>query len=125
MANMAQYKRRLTNIKKQIAGSMPSEGDILGFEGVTRELIESIVDNVYTYICSFDNIEDNYDLVLLRRRLKCDFDFFIEYLSKSPDSHFQKDEKFESFLNRIFDLKVFLKSVYIAYYDYKIYTCSD
>jgi chromosome segregation ATPase len=108
-------KQRLTRIITTIKEKFPEGNDIFGYSGVTREGITSTLDQTYSFLGLLEQINDDIEIVWIKRKLTKYFDEISSILKDiNADIWIQQ---FDHFLDLIFEMRIDVKELYIALTD--------
>jgi len=110
---MRSIKTRLTNLKTKVSDIIPEGQDILGFPGISKELITESITETYKMLDLLSEFESKFEAVLLQRRLSECIDKASEYL-KEKFKH-QNTDEFNKFLNKISEMHYASKETYILF----------
>lgn len=110
---MKSSRQRITLLQNRIKETIPDEqGDLYGFQGVTRSLIlESLIES-YDLLNALEAFEGKLEAVLLERRIA---ELFEKANGQLKDRGFEKRlEEFNSFLNTLTKIRFLIKQSYIT-----------
>ncbi|GHV76563.1 hypothetical protein AGMMS49942_13840 [Spirochaetia bacterium] len=117
---MKAEKQRLTRLSNIIKEKFPDGEDIYGYSGINKTNIIKSMDNTYTYLGLLENVENEAEMVWVKRKLSKYFDD-LSLLLKEIDSDSWKD-KFNIFLDIVFEMRMHTKELYISLTDNPIRT---
>jgi hypothetical protein len=112
---MKTEKQRLTRIITSIKEKFPEGNDIFGYNGITKEGVISSLDQIYTFLGLLEGINDDIETVWIKRKLAKFFDEINEIIKEmNADALVQR---FDRFLDLIFEMRISIKQLYIALTD--------
>jgi peptidoglycan hydrolase CwlO-like protein len=120
---MKTEKQRLTRIINTVKEKFPDGNDIFGYSGITKERIIHSLENSYTFLGLLEEINNEIEIVWIKRKLAKYFDELSGILKEiNTDLWIQK---FDRFLDIIFEMRINVKEVYIALTDNPIRADED
>jgi hypothetical protein len=114
-AEMKSEKQRLTRIINGIKDKFPEGNDIFEYSGITREGIIASLEQTYTFLGLLEEINDDVEIVWIKRKLANYFDEISTLLKDVNNDNWK--QQFNNFLNKIFDMRICVKDLYIALTD--------
>lgn len=64
---MQASKTRLTKLKNKLDEKLPDENDLYGFEGISKDMILTVIDDSYKILSALDNFKNSFEAILLKR----------------------------------------------------------
>ena len=110
---MRSIKTRLTNLKNKVSDVIPEGEDILGFPGISKELITESILETYQVLDLLSQFENKFEAILLQRRLADCIDKAADYLKEKFKS--QNADDFNRFLNKIAEMHYAARETYIIF----------
>lgn len=110
---MRSIKTRLTYLKNKVNDVIPDGEDILGFLGITKELIIESIDDTYQTLDLLSQYETKFEAILLQRRLADCIDKATDYLKEKFKN--QNADDFNRFLNKVAEMHYASKETYIIF----------
>lgn len=108
---MRSIKTRLTHLKNKVNEVIPDGEDILGFPGITKELIIDSIENTYHTLDLLSPYENKFETILLQRRLADCIDKATDYIKEKYKN--QNADDFNRFLNKVAEMHYVSKETYI------------
>lgn len=110
---MRSIKTRLTNLKSKVLDILPEGEEILGFPGITKELIVESINDTYQVLDLLAEYEKKFEAILLQRRLADCIDKANEYLKEKFKN--QDADDFNRFLNKVGEMHYAVNETYILF----------
>lgn len=110
---MRSIKTRLTNLKNKVSDVLPEEKDVLGFPGITKDLIIESIIETYQLLDLLSTFENKFEGILLQRKLADCIDKATDYLKEKFKN--QNADDFNRFLNKIAEMHYAAKETYILF----------
>ena len=108
-------KQRLTKITNSIREKFPEGNDIFGYSGITKEGVITSLEQIYTFLGLLEEINDDIETVWIKRKLAKFFDEINGIIKEmNTDTWIQR---FDYFLDLIFEMRISVKQLYIALTD--------
>lgn len=105
-------KQKLTRITNSVKEKFPDGEDIYGYNGITKNKVIHSLNESYNILGLLESISEEVETIWVKRKLATYFDDLFSLL-KDIESEAWKD-KFDHFLNLIYDLRRTLKDLYIT-----------
>lgn len=110
---MRNIKTRLTYLKNKVTDVIPDGDDILGFPGISKDLIIASIDETYHTLDLLSQFESKFEAILLQRRLAECIDKATDYLKEKFKN--QNADDFNRFLNKVAEMHYASKETYILF----------
>jgi len=120
---MKSEKQRLKRVIVSIKDKFPEGNDIFGYSGITREGIVSSLEQTHTFLGLLEEINNDIETVWIKRKLAKFFDE-ITGIIKEINTETWK-QKFDHFLDLVFEIRISVKQLYIALTDKPIRADED
>lgn len=109
---MEQTKQKLEQLITTINETFPDESDLKGFQGISKQLIISILNDSDTLMTSLLQFDNAYETIILKRELAEIFEKINSELEDNFDKI--KPEKFNSLIKNIAKVKLQAKETFIS-----------
>ena len=120
---MKNEKQRLTRIITNIREKFPEGNDIFGYNGITKEGVVSSLEQTKTFLGLLEEINNDIETVWIKRKLAKFFDEINGIIKEmNADNWIQR---FDHFLDLIFEMRISVKQLYIALTDKPIRADED
>jgi hypothetical protein len=120
---MKNEKQRLTRIITSIREKFPEGNDIFGYNGITKEGVISSLEQTKTFLGLLEEINNDIETVWIKRKLAKFFDEINGIIKEmNADTWIQR---FDHFLDLIFEMRISVKQLYIALTDKSIRADED
>lgn len=110
---MRSIKSKITQLKKRVLEILPEDKDLLGFEGISKEIIIQCLNESYETLELLTDYSDKLEGVLLQRKLDRTLNSANQYLKEKFKHLDEKD--FNDFLYSIGDMHYNIKETYILF----------
>jgi DNA repair exonuclease SbcCD ATPase subunit len=110
---MKSAKSSITRLKKAINEKLPSAPDIYGFQGINRELLVASLDETYGLLEGLSEKRETFDVIFMKRKLAELTKACTDYLKDDFLKEFNKEKKFDGFLNCLFSIRKLVKETYL------------
>jgi hypothetical protein len=110
---MRSIKTKITQLRKRVLEIIPNDNDLLGFEGISKNIIIQCLDESYDTLGLLTDYSDKLEGVLLQRKLDRILTIANQYL-KEKFKHLD-DKDFNAFLNDIGEMHYNIKETYILF----------
>jgi len=120
---MKTEKQRLTRIISTVKEKFPDDNDIFGYNGITKASIIHSLDNSYTFLGLLETINNDIEIVWIRRKLAKYFDELTSILKEYNTETWIQN--FDRFLDIVFEMRINLKELYTTLTDKPIRADED
>lgn len=121
---MKNIKSAVTRLVKSIESKLPNENDLFGYAGISRKGIILSLQESYNLLDELEKKKETFEVVLLKRNLvnliKKANVFLNDYIQSE-----NANERFDDFLNRISEIKHYIKQTYLLVVENSIRVESD
>lgn len=95
---------------------LPDGDDILGFAGISKKLLIACIDEAYKLSYNLSQLEPEFEITVIKRKLASLFDDCKEYLNKSTEQ-WGKEKKFDKFITDITNIREQVRLTYLVVVD--------
>ncbi|WP_155485470.1 hypothetical protein, partial [Vibrio harveyi] len=110
---MKTAKSSITRLKKAITDKLPSAPDIYGFQGINRALLIECLDETYGLLEGLSEKRETFDVIFMKRTLAELTKTCTDYLKDDFLKEFNREKKFNNFLDCIFKIRNLVKQTYL------------
>ncbi len=110
---MKTAKSSITRLKKVIIDKLPSAPDIYGFQGINRALLIECLDETYGLLEGLSEKRETFDVIFMKRILAELIKRCTDYLKDDFLKEFNRENKFNNFLDCIFKIRNLVKQTYL------------
>lgn len=121
---MQGIKSKITKLKARWEEKIQETNDIFGYHGISKENVQKSLEESYNLLSGLEQHEGNFEVVLLKRNLRVHLDIAKWYMKDGIDESDHKD-KFNDFLNAVFQIRSLIKQTYLIVQDKAIRTESE
>jgi hypothetical protein len=109
---MQSVRSNLTRLKNQVEASLPGEGDLFEFPGVTRALLISLLESASAESYELIDKEESDEIILLKRKLAQPFETCRDYLYDFKGG--KKEKKyFDEFVRALTEIRDHIRLTYL------------
>lgn len=113
---MNTVRANLTRLKNSMQEKLPDGDDIFGFAGISKKLLIACVDEAYKLSYSLSQLEPEFEITVLKRKLASLFDDCKDYLNKGTEQ-WGKEKKFDKFITDITNIREQVRLTYLVVVD--------
>ncbi|UQV24876.1 hypothetical protein [Vibrio sp. J383] len=110
---MKTAKSSITRLKRVITDKLPSAPDIYGFQGINRDLLIECLDETYGLLEGLSEKRETFDVIFMKRTLAELTKASTDYLKDDFLREFNREVKFNDFLESIFKIRNLVKQTYL------------
>ncbi|MGI9887574.1 hypothetical protein [Vibrio chagasii] len=110
---MKSAKSSITRLKKTIIEKLPSAPDIYGFSGINRDLLVDCLEETYGLLEGLSDKRETFDVIYMKRILSELTKACTDYLKDDFLKEFNREKKFNNFLNCLFEIRTTVKQTYL------------
>lgn len=118
---MQTIRSNLTRIKNKIEEKFPEGNDIFGFQGISKEQLISCVEEAYQLSYKLADLEPQFEITILKRKIAHLMDSTKEYLSKNSEL-WGKEKKFDQFVTDLTKIREEIRLTYLTVIDKSLRT---
>lgn len=109
---MQSIRANLTRLRSQIESSLPEEGDLFEFPGITRGGLISLLQTAYAESYELLDKDDDFEVILLKRKLAQPMEASRDYLYDSKGG--KKEKKyFDEFVRAVTEIRDQIRFTYL------------
>lgn len=113
---MQNVRSNLTRLKSSIQNKLPEGNDIFGFAGINKESLIRCVDDAYNLSYKLAELEPEFEIIILKRKVSRLLEDCKEYLSKGSD-FWGKEKKFDKFVTDLTTIREYIRLTYLVVVD--------
>ncbi len=118
---MQTIRSNLTRMKNKIEEKFPEGDDIFGFQGINKGLLIGCVEDAYQLSYKLAELEPQFEITILKRKIAHLMDSCREYLSKNSE-FWQKEKKFDQFVTDLTKIREEIRLTYLVVIDKSLRT---
>ncbi len=121
---MQTIRSNLTRMKKAIQEKLPDDDDVFGYAGINKKMLVACVDDAYQLSYQLAEIEPQFEITILKRKISQLIEDCKEYLSKGPDQR-GREKKFDKFVTDLTKIREEIRFTYLVVVDKALRTESE
>ncbi|MEJ1381530.1 MAG: hypothetical protein RPU34_01865 [Candidatus Sedimenticola sp. (ex Thyasira tokunagai)] len=111
-------------MKKAIQEKLPDDDDVFGFPGINKKMLVACVDDAYQLSYQLSEVEPQFEITILKRKITQLIDDCKEYLNRGTDQ-WGKEKKFDQFVTDITRIREEIRLTYLVVVDKGLRTESE